>query len=714
MYKNILIIILSSFLLTGAPSIVLSQDLPYTNRINDIGPIYDYDEPGIESGYTLIQPEEIIYLDINDIFSQHWQSRKETSVSNPYLDCDTDCTILQKKIIPLNEIFTQAAIDPNHSSQQVLLSFALTETNEFNFSIGQYLDIIVDKNSVRLLGGAVPKGIETPLNHHSNQLTFLFHVQDQQLSMSYMESDSTQQRYLSPTINLEIKKSKEINYWPDIEIFNPNPGNPILVKKILLTSQSTHSRFKRGIAGKIGCYLSGPLALYNLVVQGHCTQVESAWSSIKSFFAGKDSTKMIVIAGNPIPLKPTVTPPSEQTDNLNAFELSVLNTHLHHQALTLPAAADFCHTSIDEIKGARYPRQIRHTCANWLSVVLQDFTLLFGNSLRTWSAEYLTQTLNGILDRQAIDNDNDAQDAFIRQPAAGVRLIQTIADIADREGRAEVIEQVSGAFTHAVQNYANYVMTQPSSGPCTPSCSDSSSSHSSCSCSDCDIDSPLAAQELPLGTYQLTLSAYIPQHTQPLILQNGLWVEPAQGFDIEIIRGTFAETRQQRYELMETIQLWRNAYIEKRVYCNKYGNFPTQIDTARFAGQSTSTLLRSTLRYFDENNLIAVVRFNNQIINVSAVSRFSDPDEDASIIQANIIATLTHPAYVLTPNNEGTVRRAGTAALHQLIQQLIADGVQTLSSHVISTPSAIVKKRLGFSFIPDKPHSITPTPNSDL
>ncbi|CNE29413.1 hypothetical protein QVN42_05765 [Yersinia nurmii] len=714
MYKNILISILFLVVLTGTPSIGLSQDLPYTNGVNDIGPTYAYEEPGVEGGYTLMQPEEIFYLDINDHFSQDWQSRQGISVSNPYLDCDTDCTILLRKIIPLSDIFTQAAIDPSHSSQQVLLSFALTETNEFNFSIEQYLNIIVTKDSVRLLGGASPKSIEIPLNHQSNQLTFLFHVQDQQLSMSYMESDNTQQRYLSPTINLEKKESEEINYWPDIEIFNLNPSNPLLLKKILLTSQSAQSRFKRGIAGKIGCYLSGPLALYNLVVQGHCTQVESAWSSIKSFFAGKDSTKMVVIAGNPIPLKPTAPPHSEHTENLNAFELTVLNTHLHNQALTLPAVADFCHTSINEIKGARYPRQIRHTCANWLSVVLQDFTLLFGNSLRTWSAEYLTQTLNGILDRQAIDNDNDARDAFIRQPAAGVRLIQTIADIADREGRTEVIEQVSGAFTHAVQNYTNYVITQPPSGPCTPSCSDSSSSHSSCSCSDCDIDSPLAAQELPLGTYQLTLSTYVPQHTQPLILQNGLWVEPAQGFDIEIIRGTFAETRQRRYELMETIQLWRNAYIEKRVYCNKYGNFPTQIETTRYAGQSTSSLIRSTLQYFDENNLIAVVRFNNQIINVSAVSRFSDFDGDASIIRAKIIATLTHPAYVLTPNNEGTVRRAGTAALHQLIQQLIADGVQTLSTHVISTPSAIVKKRLGFSFIPDKPYVIPPTPNSDL
>ncbi|HDL6970574.1 TPA: hypothetical protein PXM14_001736, partial [Yersinia enterocolitica] len=58
--------------------------------------------------------------------------------------------------------------------------------------------------------------------------------------------------------------------------------------------------------------------------------------------------------------------------------------------------------------------------------------------------------------------------------------------------------------------------------------------------------------------------------------------------------------------------------------------------------------------------------------------------------------SVTHPQYVLNPHENGSVRGAGTAAVRELARYLKEKGKKTLKSSVISQPSAIVKKKLGF------------------
>ncbi len=61
-----------------------------------------------------------------------------------------------------------------------------------------------------------------------------------------------------------------------------------------------------------------------------------------------------------------------------------------------------------------------------------------------------------------------------------------------------------------------------------------------------------------------------------------------------------------------------------------------------------------------------------------------------------IDVSVSAPCNVLTPNAEGNIRGAGTAAVHELARYLKDKGGKTLRSNVISQPSARVKMKIGF------------------
>ncbi|WP_049612182.1 hypothetical protein [Yersinia pekkanenii] len=644
------------------------------------------------------------------------QAARVGKVTQP-LGCDTACIITQKMVIPLSAIFSRYTQDIQNQERSVLLSFESSD-NTFNISFNNYLDVTVDDGFVSILPPNSQQ-IDFPLRADATHISFLLSWYKNELLLSYLETAQGELLHLSPIVSMSSDDLiNQQNIY--LSIFNSDDRKPLTLQKVLMAVHNEPNRAKRGAAGIATCFLYGPLALYNIVTHGRCGQVESAWQHIKAFFNG-DNTPNRVVAGTGKPLKPMPLLVTRSQELIPpTLALTQLNTQLHGQSLTLPAVAHHCQTPLDDIIGRRYPRQIGNSCSTWLSSVLADFTLLFGSSLRTWSTEYLIQTLNSILDRRAIDTDNDAIDAFIREPIAGNRLIQTITDVAEAQGRSALIDNIIQSFTHAEQNYAQYVLSHSpqaanhvtSSETSDASCSSDRDSDSASS-NDSDIASPQQAQQYPLGGYQMPISSYVYQEILPRILQNGAWVVPQERFDIEIIQGTREETRHSIYALLEAIAEWENIYAEKRVYCDRHGIFSTAMETNRYAGQTTSQLIRSYARHSRQDQTIVVVRFNHRIISVSTAHSYLTGDNTER--QFGVIgATLTHPAYVLTPQTEGTIRGAGSAALHAMIQHLQANSVTMLEAEVISTPSAIIKKRLGFIFVPDTytPPLSSPTPPS--
>ncbi|CNE68686.1 beta-gamma-crystallin [Yersinia bercovieri] len=629
------------------------------------------------------------------------------------IDCDTDCHISNTMTLPLSAIFPQESSDTQNQERSLLLSFEVTN-NTFDITFDNFMDITVDDGMVLIMSPDSQR-IDFLLHQATTHISFLFSWLKNELSLSFLETAQGKLLHLSPIISMPL--GSLINQDPiDLTIFNSNFRQPLVLQKVMMAVHDEPHRAKRGVAGIAGCFISGPLALYNVVTQGRCNQVESAWQHIKKFFAGEDASNRVV-AGTSEPLKPK---PVVVTTALKkappSLTLSQLNTGLHGQSLTLPAVSHYCEKPLEYVIGARFPRQIRYSCATWLSSVLADFTLLFGNSLRTWSTEYLIQTLNGILDRSAIDSDHDAIDAFIREPTAGNRLIQTINDVAEEQGRSVLIDSITQSFALSEQNYMQYAIinSPPEASNAKPYAhchsesdydydydSDNFNDGSSSSSSDSDIVSPLQAQQYPLGTYQMPISSYVYQDVLPRILHNGEWQVASERFDIEVIQGSREQTRHSLYELLETIATWENTYQEHRVSCDRHGIFPSDMATNRYAGQVTSQIIKSYSQKPRPGQTIIVVRFNHQIVSASVADSYSNGDSPP-IKHGTIRATLTNPAYVLTPQVEGAIRGAGSAALHAMIQRLKADGVSMVEAEVISTPSAMIKKRIGFVFIPDE------------
>ncbi|CNJ38013.1 hypothetical protein HB991_19770 [Yersinia mollaretii] len=632
------------------------------------------------------------------------------------LNCDTNCIITQKMVIPISRVFSYYIPDSQHQEKSVLLSFE-KHINTFNIGIDDFLNITIDDGLI-LIQPPNSQQINFVLHKDATHISFLLSWFENELILSYVETADGELLHSSPIVSMS--PDHDINQEEiELIIFNSDDRQPLTLQKVLMASHNEPHRTKRGTAGIVGCFLSGPLALYNLVTQGRCNQVESAWRHIKAIFAGHDASDRVV-AGTGEPLKPkpieTSAPPEQDTPTL---ALTQINTQLHNQSLTLPAVSRYCQKSLDTIINTRYPRQVTYSCSTWLSAVLTDFTLLFGSSLRTWSTEYLIQTINGILDRRAIDNDNEAIDAFIHSPVAGNRLIQTLSDVAEDQGRSALIDSITQTFAYAEQNYAQYASS--SQGPSQLPASTQGASHFPSNESDdsydsfdendhydsCDSESssdivpPRQAQQYPLGSYQMPLSSYVYQEVLPRILQNGEWIVPQERFEIEVIQGPYSQNRQSLYALLEVIAQWENTYFEKPVQCNRRGLFPTDMDTNRYAGRVTSRLIKNYAQYQRHNQIIIVVRFNHQIVSTSIAYTYF-VDGNAERTNAVIGATITNPAFVLNPQAEGTIRGAGSAALHATIQHLQATGVTELEAEVISTPSAVIKKRIGFVFVPDR------------
>lgn len=195
-------------------------------------------------------------------------------------------------MIPLSEVFTINTAETDPPIQQALLSFSVSNRSEFNLNLEQNADITITQRTVMISGHGVTNTLEFELQKETTRLSFLFHFQNEKLFFNYMESIGVQPHYLSPIIELGRVVQPKAGFLPDIVIYNGNPDGQLVMENVLMaTQQSGHIRNKRGVAGILGCLTSGPLALYNVITQGHCTQVESAWKKSRHFSPVRISQK---------------------------------------------------------------------------------------------------------------------------------------------------------------------------------------------------------------------------------------------------------------------------------------------------------------------------------------------------------------------------------------------------------------------------------------
>ncbi|EPD8201262.1 GNAT family N-acetyltransferase [Yersinia enterocolitica] len=463
---------------------------------------------------------------------------------------------------------------------------------------------------------------------------------------------------ISPSIFANEIKSKKVYLYPEDKYQSE-------IETAHDTEYIDHGRFERDTVGTLGCAFIPALAIYNYITHSRCDQADKLWHQISHWFSDDNKNKAILIVGNAPLLKPQPPLPEHKNNQAAAFTLTLnkINTQLHHQALTLPATARFCRTSLDNILAARYPRSPDNNCPQWISRVLADFTALFGHSLRDWTPEQLQDVITRIDVQHATGytvNDQDTED----------HLVSEVGGAIQRLGLVETIQQITRAFEYSRLNYATYLTHNPSA-----------------------IESPAAAQNLPLGMYSLSLESYH-YPTEPhtvRIRENNEWVvRPDLHFEVEIIESS--ATDRSAITLTHTVMNhWFNTYLFAPLNTDQQGNPLTDLDRTTSAARTTSTSLLLELEDSSSDYLFVVVRLSGEIVSVLGANGGQDESEEYYID-----VSVSKPRNVLTPNAEGNVRGAGTAAVHELARYLKQKGVKILRSNVISQPSARVKSKLGF------------------
>ncbi|RXA94704.1 MULTISPECIES: hypothetical protein [Yersinia] len=643
---------------------------------------FDYIVPPIDSEshcshhYHDFLDEEFCAYQTDRIYQEKMDIIAE---NNDPLNCVKECVILSKMVIPLGDIFHSSTLDVEHSKKVALFSFEIDSNSTFNLNLVNHVDITVDDNQIHILNSEVKnQPIIHDLHPDTTFISFIFEVSNSSLKINYMENSQHQRGILSPTLIFHTKQTRHPTIFPDLVIYNNILSGPLMMNHHLMTVMRDHPRIKRGAAGAIGCLLSGPLALYNVVVHGRCNQVESAWSSIKSFFSGNDKAKMQLIAGTATVLKPiqaTTKKSEEQAETLALTHVDLPS--LHQQSLTLPAVANACNVPLENLVSSRFPRQIEGpACGSWLSRLLADFTLLFGNSLRDWSIEHLRRVLDNAI-------DSDSTGYAVVDIGTEQRLLQGIRRGVRELGRTEATQQITNAFQYAESALAQYYLH----------------THG-------ENTAPSAAQNLPLGHYILSLDSYTASTEPVRIRRNGAWeISDSLTFQVDIISGENQQSeRELRSESLAVINEWFEKYysliygtmlVEDDKNQKKIRVPVTASDRIIYSARITSDSLKTHLENSTPGYLFVIVKINGGIIHMLEARKYTinDEEQEGHYYLANF---LTKPKFIIDAEAEGSIRGAGTAAVHGLASYLKNKGIKFIHSDVLSPPSARVKTKLGF------------------
>lgn len=593
---------------------------------------------------------------------------------SPLEGCSNRCAILKRMQLPLSDIFSQHWNSPAYPNKQVLLSFDINDKSTFmaELSLGPIIwfvnrELLIFNNSQN------NEPLAFRIHPDANRFSLLFHLNNNSIAVDFMESRGTEQIALSPTITL-----RNAPFDRPVEtstlIINNTSKQPLLIDQIVMAAstediQPVHHRSERDTAGTLGCAFIPALAIYNYVTHSRCNQGDTLWSKVKHWFSDDNKAKSVVITTKP----PLLEPQSQLTENSDnaGLILTKFDTQLHNQALTLPATAQFCKTSMDNILAERYPRDLDVSCRLWVSRILADFTLLFGTSLRDWTQDVLRRVLIQI-------NTHDTTGFAISDTAAESRLVNEVQSVIRQFGIDETIHQIALAFDYARLNYARYLAHNP-----TPT------------------ESPSGAQRLPLGTYSLSLASYHYPTDPPAarVLENDQWVtHPDLYFDVDIFDSTLPTRPDIDAAFMDgalaAVGAWSDIYNAAPIYYHITNEPWSEQNRTIEAGRINNFVLYSELLAPENNYVYVAVRLRGDIVSILAARR--DETFENSHENYYVEFFVTDPNYVLMPEDEGSIRGAGSAALHGLARYLQQHGVKVLRFRAPSQPAARVSTKLGF------------------
>ncbi|CNI42585.1 exotoxin [Yersinia mollaretii] len=632
---------------------------------------YNGEEITLTEDYSLVELEG---LDMDYVITSMTATQQENFI------CDQYCAIKERVTIPVKRIFGDYWNDERVGSKQVLISFKLTDNDDYLIWMGSDRVIKVKDRVIYYIHNDLNDIAYYHMNKESDRVSILSRFNGSYFESQFIESAGTNILHLSPLIGYLFDPS-EANIHFSITNISTDKSKSVVIDKAVMTVEKTHHRSERGVAGLASCWAMPLLSIYNYVVQGRCNQVDRFVDDVADFFGNPDD-KILQISGSSKPL------PKVNTDKAPYFDgdgaaisskldgiLTYVRTGLDKQSLTVPATALACRVSMKEqlLPHLRIRRDLTPTCIDWTLDILTDFTLLFGDSIARWNAENF-----GLIIERIIQNGDTGYSGSETNTEA--RLVHNVMAHISGSKDDELI-RLKSAFDFSQLSYATY----------------QHHTHDQST-----VVSPQQSQELLLGRYELALENFNTVETIPRVRQAGQWVEhPELHFDIEIITGRPEETLVARRNVIPTIEEWRQRYNqpylptpirateeEPQAIAQTQLNIDSVISAARIVGDVAQSWLRTTR----DDYIYMIVRLSGQIVSITLAVDINEED-------IGIAASLTNPDYVLNPQGEGVIRGAGTAAVRALADYAAKKGKRALVADVISQPSAIVKHKVGFRFI---------------
>lgn len=590
--------------------------------------------------------------------------------------CDKYCVIKDSMIIPMQYAFGNYWHDKRIGAKQVLISLYITNEDDYTIGIAGGGFFKIKGKEVLFVHEKSNKSAVFELSSHGNTLSLLSTFNGGYFEFQLIESSSNQVINIYPILGyLFDVDTINVRFF----IHNENNSQPLIIDRVVLTVEKEHYRRERSFIGKAICWLDPLLNIYNYIIQGGCNQVDHFITDATEFFNSNEN-KTLQISGTSKPL------PKIKDDEAIAFEkmimelssdpkgiLTHINSDMNGKSLTLPATALACHVSMkdDVLPHLRSRRETIPPCITWTLNILTDFTLLFGSSLSTWNAENFGRVISRII------NIGDTGFA-VSDPEIDKRLVDNVQTfIAENISNVGLLKT---AFDFSQLSYGDYLrQDNPVS----------------------EIQTPQQVQLLPQGRYQLALQGFHFVETIPRRQHNGELIEqPDLHFDVEVITGAIETTQTARLNVLPVVEDWRKRYRQAWQALNiatiaetaGNPNMNQGMNDVISAASLVSDVAQSWLRTPREDYIYIIVRLSDEIISITMAVDINEYD-------VGIAGSLTRPADVLHPTANGAIRGAGTAAMRALADYLAKKGKRSLVSDVISQPSAIVKKKVGFQYI---------------
>jgi L-amino acid N-acyltransferase YncA len=631
-----------------------------------------YNEPFFELTESINQ-EGLQNLNINGRITSF------QAFENRGLICDQQCVISSNYSLNLPEAFGDYWYDERLLNKQILFVFNNAgKAEEYNYAIrtSNGPRITVTKGIIVFSDHNMKNNFSFDLQDNIDSLSFIIQIKNNTIQFQQIQTLDYELIDISPIIS--FKWPYDIDTIPELIIqnHNTNINNPLVLNKSILAADTGEKNWaKRDLSqtSKIICAFTPFLNLYNYIIQGTCNQLDGIIFSVDKYFNNDTQGKTLHIAGKSLPLKASSSTIIKEGNTDNNIIITYIDNADNNQSLSLPAAAKACMVSIHSLLNSRHTRQIRPACIDWTLEIMTDFTLLFGGSLHTWNSEYFGRIIDSII-------RTGSTGVAVENTEAEKRLSEAVKKTVMSQTMESALNQMKSAFDYAQLNYVSYGIFFTSD------------------------DTPSQIEQLPLGIYELLLASFVYKPTPPTIIEHGAPVEHHElAFEIEILATPYPEeaklsdteienARILRQKLSETIAQWGEQY--QGTHLNKDTNSEEHVARSKLlhAGHIVTGIIQRRLIINRPGEIYVIVRLRGEIISIVLADRFNNRDE------VELVASATLPDYVLSPHNEGTIRGAGTAAIHALAQYLQQQGARTLFSEVISQPSAHVKKKVGFNF----------------